>query len=216
MVIGLNCVLFWRLAMRELIQIIPYIDLAIVVLVIFFVYIGWVQGTPRILMVLGSIYTGFLLAAIYYHLFAVTLLTFFKLNSIFTAELISFLVLDVLVTALMLALLFNLFGHIEVKSRLAVFDKISGSILGMLSGVLVVGILITMLRVPYEANKQRLNSTSEMPVVQLFNQGYEKSALASYFIKGAPYFLYSLKPMLPPEIQQKGAVPLLESIMAQH
>ena len=216
MITGLNCVLFWRLAMRELIQIIPYIDLAIIVLVIFFVYIGWVQGTPRLLMVLGSIYTGFLLAAIYYHLFAVTLLTFFKLNSIFTAELISFLVLDVLVTALMLALLFNLFGHIEVKNRLAVFDKLFGSILGMVCGVLVVGILITMLRVPYEANKQRLNSTSEMPVVQLFNQGYEKSALASYFIKGAPYFLYSLKPMLPPEIQQKGAVPLLESIMAQH
>lgn len=202
--------------MRELIQLIPYLDIAIVVMVIFFVYIGWVHGTPRILMVIGSVYTGFLLAAIYYHLFAVTLLTFFNLNSIFTAELISFIVLDVLVTALMLALLFNLFGHVEVKNRLAVFDKILGSILGMLSGVLVVGILITMLRVPYEANKQRLNSTSEMPVVQLFNQGYEKSALASYFIKGAPYFLYSIKPLLPPQIQQKGAVPLLESIMAQH
>jgi uncharacterized membrane protein required for colicin V production len=202
--------------MRELIQLIPYLDIAIVVLVIFFVYIGWVHGTPRILMVLGSVYTGFLLAAIYYHLFAVTLMTFFNLNSVFTAELISFLVLDVLVTALMLALLFNLFGHIEVKNRLAVFDKMFGCVLGLFSGVLVVGILITMLRVPYEANKQRLNSTSEMPVVQLFNQGYEKSALASYFVKGAPYFLYSIKPMLPPQIQQKGAVPLLESIMAQH
>jgi uncharacterized membrane protein required for colicin V production len=200
-------------AMRELLEFIPYLDLTIVVLVLFFVYLGWVHGTPRLLIVIGSIYTGFLLAAIYYHLFAVTLVSFFKLKSMFTAELISFIVLDVLVTVLMLALLFSLFGHIEVKNRLAVFDKIFGSVLGMLAGVLVVGILITMLRVPYEANKQKLNSTSEMPVVQLFNQGYEKSMLSPFFIKGAPYFLQTLKPMLPPQVQEKGAVPLLESLV---
>ncbi len=201
--------------MRELLDIIPYLDLTIVVLVLFFVYLGWVHGTPRLLMVIGSVYTGFLLAAVYYHLFAVTLANFFKLKSIFTAELISFLVLDVLVTVLMIALLFSLFGHIEVKNRMAVFDKIFGSLVGLFAGVLVVGILITLLRVPYEANKQKLNPASDMPVVQLFNQGYEKSVLSPYFVKGAPFFLQTLKPMLPPQIQEKGAVPLLESLLVQ-
>jgi hypothetical protein len=52
-----------------------------------------------------------------------------------------------------------------------------------------------------------------MPVVQLFNQGYEKSMLSPFFIKGAPYFLQTLKPMLPPQVQEKGAVPLLESLV---
>ena len=201
--------------MRELLNAIPYLDLTIIVLVLFFVYLGWVHGTPRLLMVLGAIYTGFLLAAVYYHLFALTLINFFKLKSMFTAELISFVVLDALVTVLMLALLFSLFGHVEIRNRLAVFDKIIGSVFGMLAGVLVIGILITMLRVPYEANKQKLNSTSEMPVVQLFNQGYEKSMLSPFFLRGAPYFLHSLKPMLPPQVQEKGAVPLLESIVVQ-
>ena len=82
-------------------------------------------------------------------------------------------------------------------------------------GVLVVGILVTLLRVPYEANKQKMNATSEMPVMQLFNQGYEKSILSPLLVRGAPYFLQTLKPMLPPQIQEKGAVPLLESIVAQ-
>lgn len=201
--------------MRELLNYIPYLDLTIVVLVLFFVYLGWMHGTPRILMVIGSIYTGFLLSAVYYHLFAVTLVSFFKLKSMFTAELISFLVLDVLVTVLMLALLFSLFGHVEIKNRLAVFDKMLGTVMGMLAGILVTGILVTILRVPYEANKQKLNATSEMPVVQLFNQAYEKSLLSPLILKGAPYFLQTLKPLLPVQVQEKGAVPLLESIMTQ-
>jgi uncharacterized membrane protein required for colicin V production len=201
--------------MRELIQIIPYLDLTIIALLFFFLYLGWNHGTPRLLMVIGSIYTGFLLSAIYYHLFAVMLTGFFRLQSVFVADLISFIVLDVLVTVLMLALLFSLFGHIEVRNRLAVFDKILGTVLGLLAGVLVVGILITMLRIPYEANKQKLNSASEMPIVQLFNQGYEKSMLSPLFMRGAPYFLYSLKPLLPAQVQEKGAVPILESIVNQ-
>lgn len=201
--------------MRELLAVIPYLDLTILALVLLFVYLGWTHGTPRLLIVIGSIYTGFLLAAVYYHLFAVTLVSFFNLKSMFTAELISFLVLDVLVTVLMLALLFSLFGHIEIKNRMAVFDKTFGAVMGLAAGVLVTGILVTMLRVPYEANKQKLNATSEMPVVQLFNQGYEKSTLSPLLVKGAPYFLYTLKPMLPTQVQEKGAVPLLESIVAK-
>ncbi|MEO5953264.1 MAG: CvpA family protein [Chloroflexia bacterium] len=201
--------------MRELLAVIPYLDLFIAVLVLFFVYLGWVHGTPRILMVVGSIYTGFLLAAIYYHLFALTLVSFFNIKSMFTAELIAFLVLDVVVTVLMIALLFSLFGHVEVKNRMAVFDKTLGSVLGLATGVLVMGILITLLRVPYEANKQKLNTAAEMPVVQLFNDNYEKSLFSPLFVKGAPYFLQTLKPMLPVQVQEKGAVPLLESIVAQ-
>lgn len=201
--------------MRELVQIIPYLDLTILALLLFFIYLGWAHGTPRLLMVIGAIYTGFLLTAIYYHLFGVMMATVFNLKSMFTADLISFIVLDALITVLMLALLFSLFGHIEVKNRLAVFDKIFGMILGFFAGILVVGILITILRVPYEANKQKLNAASEMPVVQLFNSGYEKSILSPFFVKGAPYFLYSIKPLLPPQVQEKGAVPLLESIVAQ-
>jgi hypothetical protein len=53
-----------------------------------------------------------------------------------------------------------------------------------------------------------------MPVVQMFNTGYEKSALSPFFIKGAPFFLASMRPMLPPQVQAKGAVPLLESIVS--
>jgi uncharacterized membrane protein required for colicin V production len=201
--------------MRELLQIIPYLDILIIALLFFFIYIGWSNGTPRLLMVIGAIYTGFLLAAIYYHLFAVMLMNLFHIQSLFIAELISFLVLDLLVTVLMLALLMSLFGHVEIRNRLAVFDKIIGSVLGLLAGVLVVGIFLTILRVPYEAEQQKENAAFQMPVVQLFNQAYEKSALSPFFLKGAPYFLTTIKPLLPSQVQAKGAVPLLESIVTQ-
>ena len=75
--------------------------------------------------------------------------------------------------------------------------------------------VLDALRVPYETSKQKLNPVSDMPVVQLFNNAYEKSLLSPFFLKGAPYFLTTLKPMLPPQVQAKGAVPLLESIVAQ-
>ena len=198
--------------MRELINAIPIFDVVIIGLLLLFIYLGWANGTPRLLMVIGAIYTGLLLAAVYYHLFAVLLAQFFNIKSMFVADLLSFISLLVLVTIVMIALLFSLFGHIEVKSRMAVFDKITGTVLGLLAGVLVVGILVTLVRVPYEGNKG--SSVNEMPVMQVFNNGYEKSALAPFFVRGAPYFLASMKPMLPPQVQAKGAVPLLESIVA--
>jgi uncharacterized membrane protein required for colicin V production len=198
--------------MRELINAIPFFDIVIIGLLLLFLYLGWANGTPRLLMVIGSVYTGLLLAAVYYHLFAVLLAQFLNIKSMFVADLLSFIALMVLVTIVMLALLFSLFGHIEVKSRMAVFDKITGTVLGLLAGVLVVGILVTLLRVPYESNK--MNSVTEMPAVQVFNNGYEKSALSPFFLKGAPFLLASMRPMLPPQVQAKGAVPLLESIVA--
>jgi uncharacterized membrane protein required for colicin V production len=200
------------IAMRELINAIPFFDIVIIGLLLLFLYLGWANGTPRLLMVIGSVYTGLLLAAVYYHLFAVLLAQFLNIKSMFVADLLSFIALMVLVTIVMLALLFSLFGHIEVKSRMAVFDKITGTVLGLLAGVLVVGILVTLLRVPYESNK--MNSVTEMPAVQVFNNGYEKSALSPFFLKGAPFLLASMRPMLPPQVQAKGAVPLLESIVA--
>lgn len=198
--------------MRELINAIPFFDIVIIGLLLLFLYLGWANGTPRLLMVIGSIYTGLLLAAVYYHLFAVLLAQFLNIKSMFVADLLSFIALMVLVTIVMLALLFSLFGHIEVKSRMAVFDKITGTVLGLLAGVLVVGILVTLLRVPYESNK--MNSVTDMPAVQVFNNGYEKSALSPFFLKGAPYLLASMRPMLPPQVQARGAVPLLEGIVA--
>ncbi len=201
--------------MRELLNLIPFLDISIVVILLFFLYIGWNHGVPRLLMVLGAVYTGFLLAAVYYHLFAVTLMGLFKIRSMFIADLLSFLILDALVTVLMLALLMSLFGHVEIRGRAAVFDKTGGAVLGLLAGVLIIGILTVLLRVPYEANKTKTNAAAQMPVVQLFNQSYEKSTLPPIFMKAAPLLFSSIVPLLPDKIQEKGAVPLFQSIVAR-
>lgn len=199
--------------MRELIDAIPMLDIVIIGLLLFFLYVGWNQGVPRLLMVLGSIYSGFLLAAVYYHLFAKVLAEAFSIESGFVADLVSFLVIDVFVTIVMLALLMTLYGHVEVKGRAAIFDKLGGSVLGLLTAVLVTGILIAFLRVPYEANKKKINAAADMPAFQVFNSGYEKSALANSFLSTMPVLMSSVTPLLPEQTRQKGAVPLLESII---
>jgi uncharacterized membrane protein required for colicin V production len=198
---------------RELINLIPFLDIAIGVLVLFFLYLGWNHGVPKLLMVIGAIYTGFLLASVYYHLIGVKLATVFKIKSAFVADLITFLALDALVTIFMLVVLLNVFKHVQFKGRVVVFDKIAGSVVGLFAAVLVAGILIALLRVPYEAGKSKINPATDVPAVQVFNNAYEKSALAPNFLKAAPLFIRTVAPLLPTETKEKGAVPLLQSIV---
>ncbi len=201
--------------MSELLAVIPFLDILIILLLFAALLVGWTQGIPRLVMIAGALYTGFLLASVYYHLFAVSLANMFKIQSGFVADLVSFAVLDVLVTAVMVALLLSMFGHVEVKGRAAVFDKILGSVMGLFVGVFVIGILITLLRVPFEANQTKLNSAADMPIVLMFNSNYEKSTLAGQFMRTTPVLMSSVVPLLPTEAQERGAVPLLESIVAQ-
>lgn len=201
--------------MRELLAVIPYLDITIVGLLIFFLYVGWNQGMPRLLMIVGAIYTGFLLASVYYHLFAVWLATMFKSQVTVGNELLAFFILLVLVTTIMIALLLTLFGHVEIKGRVAVFDKIGGGVLGVFAGVLTIAILITILRIPYLDTKGTPTPSNSMPVVEFFNKGYEKSALAPTFLRTAPVLMWSVTPLLPAEAKSKGGIPLLEGIVAK-
>ena len=201
--------------MRELLAVIPYLDITIVGLLLFFLYVGWNQGVPRLAMIVGAIYTGFLLASVYYHLFAVWLATMFKSQVTVGGELLAFFILLVQVTTIMIALLLTLFGHVEIKGRVAVFDKIGGGVLGVFAGVLTIAILITILRIPYEENKEKASASNSMPVVEFFNKGYEKSALAPTFLRTAPILMWSVTPLLPAEAKSKGWIPLLERIVAK-
>ena len=201
--------------MKELIEVIPYLDIAIVGLLLFFLYIGWMQGLPRLLMAVGAIYTGFLLAAVYYHLFAVSLGNLFQTSVTSITDIIAFFLLFIAISVLMFALLLSLFGHIEIKGKAAIFDKIGGSVVGLFTGVLIISILVTILRIPYtETNQNRINIKS-MPVIEFFNGGYEKSALAPTFLRAAPILVWSVTPLLPAEAQAEGGVPLLSSLVTE-
>ena len=199
--------------MNELLAVIPFLDIIIVLLLFAALLVGWTQGMPRLMMIAGALYTGFLLASVYYHLFAVSLASMFNIQSGFVADLVSFALLDVLVTVVMVALLLSLFGHVEIKGRAAVFDRILGSVMGLLVGVFVIGILITLLRVPFEANQTKLNSSADMPIIQMFNSNYEKSTLAGIFIRTTPILMTGVVPLLPADARDRGTVPLLASIV---
>jgi uncharacterized membrane protein required for colicin V production len=201
--------------MKELLAVIPYLDIAIVVLLLFFLYIGWIQGVPRLLMAVGALYTGFLLAAVYYHLFAVSLGNIFQARVTPITDIIAFFILFVSISVLMFALLLSLFGHIEVKGKAAIFDKLGGTVIGLFTGVLIVSILVTILRIPYTETNKSVFDIKSMPVVEFFNGGYEKSALAPTFLRAAPILVWSVTPLLPAEAQEEGGVPLLSSLITE-
>src|SRR3954462_4969172 len=184
----------------------------IVGVLVFFIYLGWKNGLPRLLLAVGAIYTGFLLASIYYHLFGMTLQKMFHMKNPFMVNFAGFLILDVLVTVLMIALLFSVFGHIDIKGRLKIFDKVGGTLLGTVAALLLLVMTISLLRMPHEVNKQKLDANTGIPAIELFNDGYDRSFLAATFVKGSPYLMDSIKPMLPPEVQTKGSPPLLETL----
>jgi uncharacterized membrane protein required for colicin V production len=201
---------------KELIDHIPFIDIGIVGLLALFIYLGWRNGTAKMLIILGSIYTGFLLASIYYHIFAVALRRALGIRNTFVGDFTAFLMLDLLVTLLMLALLLGLFGHLEVgKGRAMMYDRVTGTILGAVTSVLLAAIVVTTLWAPYEANKQKLDANKDLAVVSLFNDGFSRSPLAAQVKQTSPLLLSSVKPLLPAEARESGAVPLFQSVVAK-
>ncbi|HEX8231151.1 MAG TPA: CvpA family protein [Chloroflexia bacterium] len=199
--------------MQEFINFIPFMDLGIIALVLFFMFVGWKQGLPRMLITMGALYTGFLLASVYYHLFAVVLANMLKDRADMTFDLIAFVVIDTVISGLMLVLLLNLFGHIEIKGRAVIFGKMGGLVAGLVAGAFIVGSLVTLLRVPAVSFAEKMNDTVNLPVVQVFNNGYDRSALAPNIVKAAPFVIRTASPFLPPKERAKGAVPLLQSML---
>jgi uncharacterized membrane protein required for colicin V production len=199
--------------MQQVIDLIPFLDLTITAFVLFFMYVGWKQGLPRMLITVGALYTGFLLASVYYHLFAVVLANMLKDRADLTFDLISFVMLDAVISGLVLALLLNLFGHIEIKGRAVIFGKVGGLLAGLVAGAFIIGSLVTLLRVPTTSYAEKMNDTVNLPVVQVFNNSYNRSALAPNIVKAAPFVIRTVSPFLPPKERTKGAVPLLQSML---
>src|SRR3954453_4037026 len=76
--------------LKDLIDHIPFVDLMIVGVLVFFIYLGLKNCLPKLLLTVGAIYTGFLLASIYYHLFGMTLQKMFHMKNPFMANFAGF------------------------------------------------------------------------------------------------------------------------------
>lgn len=198
--------------MQQVIDLIPFVDLGIALIVGFFIYTGWKQGTPRLLLIVGALYSGFLLASVYYHFFATLIGNTFKARANFTLDLVAFIALFAAVSGLMTFLLSNLFGHLQVRGRAMVFGKLFGAFLGLLAGAFIVAVVTMLLRAPVIANETRANDAVNSPVVIAFGNGYARSMLAPNVMKAAPIVLKAFVPALPAAVKDKGAVPLLQSV----
>lgn len=127
-------------------------DIVLFLTIVGFAFLGFSRGTMKLLIILGSLYFGFILGAIYYRPFAEGVIRnvfHFSLTKI--SEIVAFLLINSLVSILLIVLLYQFFGHIEVHGRVgACVDRPIGMLLGFAAGIMLTSIIVVLLEVPYE------------------------------------------------------------------
>jgi len=111
----------------------------------------------------------------------------------------SFAVLNAVLAVLFVFLLFSFFGHIEIKGRYqSCLDKPIGMMLGFIAGLVIAGILVTLIGVPYDTL-----TTLNLPPQQgqagaILHQWYVDSILGPPLRSNMlPYLLGILRPIMP-------------------
>jgi uncharacterized membrane protein required for colicin V production len=137
----------------ELIQFIKdlhVVDIILFLIIVGFAFLGFTKGTVKLFIILASIYLGFIIAAIYYLPVADLVHNLFNISLSKVAQIIAFLLINVVVALVLSILLFQFFGHIEIQGRAgACIDRPIGMLLGFATGILFTAILVILLEVPY-------------------------------------------------------------------
>ena len=179
------------------------LDVLLVLIIIGFAFLGFTRGAVKLFIIMVGIYVGFVVASIYYLPVGTLIQTTFSLKLARVGEIIAFFLLNVVVSILLVVLLFQFFGHLEVRGRMgACIDRPVGMLLGFLTGILLTAILVILLEVPYQFN-QDLQLGSDAPFLKVFNEWYNTSNLAQLFVDRKDLLLNSVAPLL------GGHIPLI-------
>ncbi len=173
------------------------LDLALLGTILGFALYGFARGMIKLALILGSIYLGFLIAAIYYVPMAGIVSRLFNVSLSSIAEILAFLLLNFIVAAVLITILFQFFGHLEIQGRAgACIDRPIGMILGFITGIAITAILVNLLSVPYELNNEVHFAGDQAPYLVIFNDWYANSIMRDPLRSVLPALLSSISPLL--------------------
>lgn len=173
------------------------IDLLFILILLGGLALGFFQGTIKLLVTIVAFYVSLVLASLYF----LAVGNFFRvrfnssqevgqITAFATVMLISFLLLT-------LAGLYT-FRYVKVPPSLDFFDKIIGTLLGLLLGALFMGLLAILLKDLFVYRSPA--SEAALPIVISFQGGVRGSTLVSFFGDRLFPLLYrTAKPILPSE-----------------
>jgi uncharacterized membrane protein required for colicin V production len=169
-------------------------DIALIALFFSFLALGFFQGTIKLLITIISFYISLILAGLYFQ----TVGRFFRQRFGTTAEagqIVAFAV--ILLVAFLLLTIAGLytFRYAKMPSALDFIDRIAGTMLGLVLGALVLGILSEIL-ILYFVNS---SLPPPYPIVRMFQGSVRGSFLVGFFANNIlPLILNLVRPLLPP------------------
>ncbi|HUS16478.1 MAG TPA: CvpA family protein [Chloroflexia bacterium] len=185
---------------KEMIQLLKDLHLMDIVLfgtIIGFALFGFTRGMVKVGIILGSIYIGFVVGAIYYVPFAGVIADVLHVSLSRVAEIIAFLMLNALVSGLLILLMYQFFGHLEVSGRAgACIDRPVGMILGFVTGIVLTSIVVVLLEVPHDVHEDVRLAGDQAPYLEVFDDWYQSSIIAPRLKDGLPYLMASITPLV--------------------
>jgi uncharacterized membrane protein required for colicin V production len=173
------------------------IDLLFLLILLAGLALGFFQGTIKLLVAIISFYVSLVLASLYFQAVG----NFFRvrfnssqevgqITAFATVLLISFFLLVV-------AGLYT-FRYLKMPTSLDFFDKIIGTMLGLLLGALFMGLLAILLKDLFVFRSPA--SEASLPFVISFQNGVRNATLVSFFgDRVFPLLYQTVRPILPAE-----------------
>ncbi len=181
----------------DILRAIHVLDIILFLMIVGFAFLGFTRGALKLFFIVASIYLGFVIGAIYYLPAAQLLEKVLRLAPSTVTQILAFVLLDALVSVLLIVLLFQFFGHMEIEGRVgACVDRPIGMLLGFGAGILLAAILVILLEVPYDLNTELQATGTSAPYMILFHDWYANSYLGPVLVRGLPYLLASMAPLL--------------------
>jgi len=173
------------------------IDLFFILLVVGSLLIGIFEGTIRLAIAIIVLYVSIVLASLYFQPMGEFLRVRFH-STQYAAQLTGFaLILIVSFVLLLLAGLYT-FRYVRMPSALEFLDRIIGSLLGLLLGGVVLGMLALLMRDIFVY--QSLSATMNYPIIVNLENSTRSSLLIDIFHGYVlPVIYNTLDPFLPPE-----------------
>jgi len=172
-----------------------FIDIVFILLLLGGLALGFFQGTIRLLIAIIAFYVGIILASLYF----TTVGLFFQRrfsSTLFVGQIMAFGLILLVAFLLLTVAGFYTFRYAKMPASLDFLDRIIGTLLGLLLGVLFLGMFAIVLKDLFVY--QDVAGSITFPIMRAFQSSVRTSLLAPIFSdRILPLIYTTVQPALP-------------------
>jgi membrane protein required for colicin V production len=155
-----------------------FIDLIFILLLVAIMMLGFFKGMLKLLIAIVAFYLAIILSSLYYRFLGSALAG--PNTHPHVSQMIAFLILIVLTFFLLLAAGLYTFRYAKIGGKVIYIDKIIGTGLGVILGVMMVSILAMILRFLFITNSTA--SSVNWPMMQTLQESTRGSLMVPFFL----------------------------------